>query len=613
MANFKQRIIEYIHMFFRKLFFFLFFLTSLVQAQQTVPEGYVHYSTGHGLSHNWINGITQDSTGYLWITTASGVNRFNGSRFVDFRNTGDNQSIPMEEVGGLTWLNKNLLGIYSSGLYIINTSTGETKQLFIPYHEKQYQYKFNMIEGAVADEKGHLYVLSRSGFYHFDSSFKLLSRFDYYSEAQTPVEHFVFGRDLFHLDENRLLIVSIDGLYVYDKTTRKIKKMKAEDSPMLSEFLNYGDIDYIFLQYNKNSLLVLKSMSDTAYYINFPKKQKTASRFPFNPILKELLYRSKVYSFNDSVIYITGHTTGYFKININPQTGKMALNPHRYFPNLQCHAILEDKHHKLWVGTSKGLYRMDENRLNVQSSNMPVSLENANPNMYFSSIYIDHDKIYVGTRGNGNLLVYDKPGLQFSHIISFEEYRKRTGKSVNVYNITDLDNEKLVLATDGPPIMVNKKTGGLKPLLPPGWDEQNYWTSDVFTDYRGNVWIGAPWLYRYNKAEGFYTIPASEHQASQIKMPKVIKEDGQGNIWMAAHGLSRYNVSTRRFDMRVDSFPYINMPDRQVSTLVIDKKRNILWFDSKNNGLIAFDVNARTYRHFTKSDGLTDNNIAALL
>ncbi|HEY0679420.1 MAG TPA: histidine kinase, partial [Chitinophagaceae bacterium] len=47
--------------------------------------------------------------------------------------------------------------------------------------------------------------------------------------------------------------------------------------------------------------------------------------------------------------------------------------------------------------------------------------------------------------------------------------------------------------------------------------------------------------------------------------------------------------------------------------LVIDKKRNILWFDSKNNGLIAFDVNARTYRHFTKSDGLTDNNIAALL
>ena len=42
-----------------------------------------------------------------------------------------------------------------------------------------------MIERVLGDEKGDLYVLSRSGFYHYDKNYKLISRFDYYSEARS--------------------------------------------------------------------------------------------------------------------------------------------------------------------------------------------------------------------------------------------------------------------------------------------------------------------------------------------------------------------------------------------------------------------------------------------
>ncbi len=42
-----------------------------------------NYSTTHGMSHDYVHAISQDKTGFLWISTWDGVCRFNGN---DFRN-----------------------------------------------------------------------------------------------------------------------------------------------------------------------------------------------------------------------------------------------------------------------------------------------------------------------------------------------------------------------------------------------------------------------------------------------------------------------------------------------------------------------------------------------
>ena len=40
-----------------------------------------HYSTQNGLSCNFVTSIGQDNEGFLWVGTASGLNRFDGSNF----------------------------------------------------------------------------------------------------------------------------------------------------------------------------------------------------------------------------------------------------------------------------------------------------------------------------------------------------------------------------------------------------------------------------------------------------------------------------------------------------------------------------------------------------
>ena len=197
-----------------RTFFFLLSLSAAgcLAAQDLSEKNFTGYTTANGLSDNTITGIAQDATGYLWMSTLSGLNRYDGSRFKQYHSSNDSLSPASEEFLGMSRLDHERMVFFSSGLHIINTSTGERRNIFIPYHDRQYEYKFNFIMGAYGESGGDVYILSRSGFYHYDKKYKLVFRFDFYKGEKVASQHFVFGRELLVLDDHRLLFISIDGL-----------------------------------------------------------------------------------------------------------------------------------------------------------------------------------------------------------------------------------------------------------------------------------------------------------------------------------------------------------------------------------------------------------------
>ena len=44
---------------------------------------FTKYTTREGLSHNHIHDICQDSNGFIWISTEYGLNRFDGTSFIN--------------------------------------------------------------------------------------------------------------------------------------------------------------------------------------------------------------------------------------------------------------------------------------------------------------------------------------------------------------------------------------------------------------------------------------------------------------------------------------------------------------------------------------------------
>src|SRR5215211_3468960 len=105
----------------------LFPVSVIGQTETFLEKNFDQYTTSSGMSNNTVTGIMQDSTGYIWIATSSGLNRFNGSRFVQFHSNNDNSSLAAEDLTGLTWLDKNRLAVFTVGLHIINTANGCTR------------------------------------------------------------------------------------------------------------------------------------------------------------------------------------------------------------------------------------------------------------------------------------------------------------------------------------------------------------------------------------------------------------------------------------------------------------------------------------------------------
>ncbi|MHA4812232.1 histidine kinase [Flavitalea flava] len=597
--------------------FFPALLTSVIQligcegllAQDINESNFTLYTKQQGLSHNNVTGMVQDSTGYFWITTSSGLNRFNGSCFVQYHSSNDNLSLPSEQLNGVVWLNRQRLATYGDGLHIIDTRTGETRNLFVPYSDKQYQYKFNWVVSVTGNEQGDIFLLTRSGFYQFDKNYRLVFRYDHYTKEEVATSTFGFGRNQFWLDKNTLVLASIAGIYVYLIDRHEYKKMTTADCPLLREILDYPKKDCEFFQQRPGCFFLMNPDADSLVYLDVARQKRTVTRLPFHSVREQFDYRSELSAINDSLLYITGNLSGFYKMRLHPESGQLEFLPKKYFPFYYCRHLLQDRDQNLWVATNKGLFSQDNSQPYVQIVPVPSQLEALYPGIVVDDIAIAGDKLFAASRKNGGLLVFDRANLNFIRRIGFKKY----GNSAdNVYSVVAANDSILFIGTNGPLFRLNTRTNALAVVELDKWNKGD-WISYLWKDKTGNIWVASENMYRYEAATGHFSIvPTKQGLFEKIEGASNLGEDLSGNIWIAGHGLVRYNIRYHTFDRLIDSFPYIKIPDRQVNTFVIDPQNNI-WLNSNNNGLICYRQETGTFLHFTRDNGLPDNNIASLI
>ena len=122
---------------YSKIFIFLLFplLTVLpIQAKETTSVlKFTSLSTEQGLSQSFAYNITQDNSGFIWIATQDGLNKYDGKNITQYRHNptianslSDNfiRKVFLDRAGNL-WV-----GTYDSGLNKLNVNAeffGHTK------------------------------------------------------------------------------------------------------------------------------------------------------------------------------------------------------------------------------------------------------------------------------------------------------------------------------------------------------------------------------------------------------------------------------------------------------------------------------------------------------
>ncbi len=576
--------------------------TGLSQSLQN--RDFARYTTEQGLSHNSVMGIAEDTMGFLWIATRSGLNRFNGHRFLQYHSTDDAGSLPSEELMGICRLDDHQLAMIGSGVHIVNTKTGQRRNLFIPYKDPRSSFKFNMTLQAIGDAAGNIFVLSRSGFYHFRQD-SLEYRFDYYPDSLVAVNHLVFGGKMLELDDHRLLITSIDGLYLYDKSIKNFHKLRDKEIPALARFLSYPQVPFGFIQIGPGRMFVYDPVNRLLHYLNMRGNKNVVVSAPWPKGLDDAGWRSRLIVQDDHTFLVTLQQAGLVQIRLDSShTDPPVISPVAALKEYLCNDLLLDHEQRLLIATNKGLLRQRLSSSTVQTGRMPGYHQLAEA--AFDDVVAMGDKVYAATRGSG-LAVFNKAGLQFEKLLHFA-----TADSLGLDNITALQpmqDKTIVVGTATIPFIFYPQTGRHSALVPPGWIPSQYWVQNINRDNHDDLWISAHRIYRYRAStRSFDSLPGLPRL---LDAPVAIEEDVEGNIWMARHGLARYNRRLQQYDRYIDTFPFIKIPDKQVTAFTFDNHHTI-WISVQNNGLVAYSPQTGSFRHFTKRNGLPHDQLSAL-
>jgi len=589
---------------------FLFMLLPSMQANTQSKEYFEHYTNEQGLTSNAVTSITQDQWGYLWISTQNGLNRYDGNHFTPYRSGIPATSLPDDDISELVKLGIDLVGATTPmGLHLLDTKKGTTRNIIIPPGELKYAYKVNVIMAVLPGENGNIFILTRSGFYHYNEKDELVYRFDYYKASDAETKAFGFGGNMVQLSTDRLLMFTLEGLYKYDISKRLCNQLKKEDDKQFAEFV-YPAKDFSIRQLQPGRFLILKVNSDSIVYIDVKKNIKTVSTSFIRPLITEFSWRAKLCYVNDSLMYLTCREKGYVRLSLDPATHKIQMHPEKMFRDYSCLQVFSDRDKRLWIATTAGVFKEQQNKDIVQVFNTG-SKDNSRNKANIQQVYVWKDKLYTGSRAGG-LLILDKKKLSPLQTIYF---KRSDGLRAGVHSIVHLNEDTLSIATNGPMYYFNTTSGAFGEMNIEGWDRKHHWGATQFRDRTGTLWLTS------NSEENMHAYDPIKHYFvrkqfndrihNKILNVAYIDEDRDGNLWMAGHGLFRYNYKNQQFDLKIDSFPSIKLPRKYVDVLAIDN-RNTIWFSNHNNGLLAYNIDKKTFRQFLHEDGLPNNRVVAL-
>lgn len=532
-------------------------------AQTLKPFPFAHFTMQNGLASNEVNSVVQDTTGYLWIGTNNGLQRFDGVQFKTFRHRrNDPLSIPENDIHqvladgkGRLWLRtgKGTVGVFDRNRFSFR------KVPVLPRNDTALQASKHLME----DEAGNLFLLL--------GGWELLA-YDARKRAFTPEANFIplqAGWRIVGMAQQpgtRKYWVSLfgKGMAIYNHQTGNWSHAadNHEQEAAVAQLGGKLGVQYPFFDRQGRFWFQNWDTGGFPFAMRYDtrKKERPLQTYEFITTLKTYNEINGFMQQRDGRVWIRGlQLLGYFqeKENRFHLIPNDARNPDGIAYE-RVNTLFEDRERNLWVGTQNfGLYRYNpaEQYFTNFSHQHPVTGQ-AGEGAILSFVETRNGDLLVASWGDG-LFRYD-PQMQ----------RVPLG-------IRDLSNR----------------------ILTPTW-------SLCASADSNTIWIGCqPGVYRYDQRAG-----TMQHRNPPILKDHTVRqlvEDQAGNLWLGMHGFGVYRWK-QPGKWHTDSVVHVPETGKAMINVLYADKQGWIWVGSGNKGLYVYEGgSARLLRHWSNGNGFT--------
>ncbi len=590
----KQNLLKNI----QTLFFFLF-ITGFITAQNRFIN-IKHYSIDNGLSQNYTTDICQDKSGFIWIGTQDGLNRFDGYEFKTFRqNPANKYSISDNYIINLFASDDSLLWIVNnSGLEVYNHKTNQFRSVLKNKQSKNSTYSTN-IKTVEVDKEGIVWLRTTESIIEFNPSKN--NFFEYKIDSgNTNFGGGVF--DIYNLvdDTENLWTGSASGLVKFNK------KSKTFSTYQYSENKNADNNIYTVFVENKNKIW---AGSKNKLYI-FNPKNNTFKEFKINTDLEQIqsIYVDKQHVRIGTIkgIYFSIPHNQLERINLED-----FINDEIKIGNIS--HIFKDLSGILWISTDFGIFKINSKKTSFQ-----LYQKNKNNNLNFSSntIYavyhdVENDIIWLGTRGFGISEFYRKSGK----VINYNTDNSNLPDN-KIYCIVKGPKNNLWFGTgNGPAIWSIKKEKFITFNQYSGQKFDSIFSNNRLSDImfdENTIWFSTfNGLYKYkNKKLIAYTKKDIGNSIVDNQLFKTIKSS-TGNYWISTlSGLSKFNPKTKIFTNYTHDN---NKISNNIVPVVFESSDSTIWAGTAN-GLNKYIPEKDSFIYYTsQSNGFSNDFIYTIM
>ena len=203
----------------------ILFLSEKTSAQTTLKPFYSfkNYTTADGLLSNSVHCVYKDTRGFLWIGTDRGVQRFNGSSFLNFRHVNiDSNSIGHNYIKLIAEDKEHNIWIGSwVGIAKFNYSNGRLTNYRYGYKNGK-QVGLSEIMSFFEDSKGRLWIGTKDvGLYLFDKSKQQFVNIPPPSNLSNKQDPFNFVGHIQETAKGEIVFSVKDGFVIIDKNRQQ--------------------------------------------------------------------------------------------------------------------------------------------------------------------------------------------------------------------------------------------------------------------------------------------------------------------------------------------------------------------------------------------------------